>query len=177
MILYFYDYDIVNMNYEWRQSCQQCSGWMYDLNHESLQYTPEKDYPVHLFPDNIINNKLKPTMITKSNIEKQINDLIKYLKENQITMSEAKVFLRYVGINNNAQQYVLNNYNIITKYELPSAWYQSDKISLFVDVPMHLLMLGVVKSVMLKVGACLREIKQNTKFIQLTHGILGHIKK
>ena len=42
---------------------------------------------------------------------------------------------------------------------------------------MHLLMLGVVKSVMLKVGACLREIKQNTKFIQLTHGILGHIKK
>ena len=88
MILYFYDYDIVNMNYEWRQSCQQCSGWMYDLNHESLQYTPEKDYPIHLFPDNIINNKLKPTMITKSNIEKQINDLLNYLKENQITIGK-----------------------------------------------------------------------------------------
>lgn len=165
------------MNFEWRQSCKQCSGWMLDINHESLRYTPEKGYPIHLFPDNIINNKLKPTMITKSNIEKQINDLIKYLIENKITISEAKVFLRYVGINNNAQQYILNNYNTITSYELPSAWYQSDNISIFVDVPMHLLMLGVVKSVMLKVGACLRELKQNTNFVQMTNGVLGHIKK
>lgn len=77
------DYNITdNMKYEWRSgSCKQCSGWMYDINHETLRYTPEKDYPVQLFTENIINNKLKPIIITKSNIEKQINNLISLLKE------------------------------------------------------------------------------------------------
>ena len=138
---------------------------MYDINHESLRYTPDKDYPVHLFTDNIINNKLKPIIITKSNIEKQINHFIKYLKDNKITLGEANVFLRYVGINNNAQKYILKSYDTITSYELPSAWYHSDNISIFVDVPMHFFMLGVVKSVMLKAGSCLREIKQILIFL------------
>jgi hypothetical protein len=150
---------------------------MYNINHESLRYTPDKDYPVQLFPDNIINNKLKPIIVTKSDIELKINKVIKLLKESKITNLEAKVFLRYVGIHNNDQLHVMKNYNDMESYELPSAWYQSDNISIFVDVPMHLLMLGVVKTVMLKVGACLREIKQSTTFIKMVKGILKHIKK
>lgn len=56
----------------------------------------------------------------------------------------------------------------ITMYELPSAWSQSDSnVSIFVDVPMHLLMLLVGKAVMLKVRTCLiREIKQNPSFVK-----------
>ena len=30
---------------------------------------------------------------------------------------------------------------------------------------------------MLKVGSCLREIKQGTQFVKMVSGILGHIKK
>ena len=87
------------MEYEWRTgSCRECSSWMYDIRHESLRFTPENDYPVQLFTDNIINNKLKPIVVKKSYIEKQINQLIQYLKDSKITIGEAKVFLRFTGI-------------------------------------------------------------------------------
>ena len=130
-----------------------------------------------MFNDNVIDNKLIPIRITKSNIEEKINKLINYLKNNDITTIEAKTYLRYVGIHNNAQQHIINNYNDIILYELPSAWYQSDNVSIFVEVPMHLLFLGVMKSVMLKVNKCLRLINQNSNFIKLVSGILGTIKK
>lgn len=169
---------IDNIKYEWRsKTCRDCSSWMYDLNHETLRYKPDKDYPIHLFHDNIIDNKIIPTRITKSTVEEKINKLILYLKNNDIKTNEAKTYLRYVGIHNNAQQTILNNYNDILLYELPSAWYKSDSLSIFVEVPMHLLFLGVMKSVMLKIGACLRLINQNTNFIKLVSGILGSIKK
>jgi hypothetical protein len=144
-----------NMKYEWRSNtCKECSCWMYDINHVTLRFKPDKDYPIHLFNDNIIDKKLIPSHITKSNIEEKINKLLIYLKNNDITTNEAKTYLRYVGINNNAQQTILNNYNDIILYKLPSAWYQSDSISIFVEVPMHLLFLGVMKSVMLTIGTC-----------------------
>ena len=166
------------MKYEWRMgTCKQCSGWMYNINHDTLRYKPEKDYPVELFTENIVEDKLKPTIITKSNIEKQVNRLILLLKEKRIAIGEAKIFLRYVGINNNEQKHILKNYNDIALYELPSAWYQSDSVSIFVDAPMHLLFLGLIKAVMLKVGSCLREIKQGTQFVKMVSGILGNIKK
>jgi hypothetical protein len=136
------------MKYEWRMgTCKQCSGWMYNINHDTLRYKPEKDYPVELFTENIVEGKLKPTIITKSNIQKQVNRLILLLKEKRIAIGEAKVFLRYVGIHNNEQKHILKNYNDIALYELPSAWYQSDSVSIFVDAPMHLLFLGLIKAV------------------------------
>ena len=177
--LYIFNENILdNMKHEWRTgSCNECSSWMYDIRHPSLRFTPEKDYPAQLFTDNIINNKLKPIVVKKSYIEKQINQLIEYLKDSKISMSEAKVFLRYTGIHKTEQLHVLKNFNVIASYELPSAWYQSDNVSIFVDAPMHLLMLGVTKAVMLKVGACLREIKQSTQFIKMVKGVLKHIKQ
>jgi hypothetical protein len=75
-------------------------------------------------------------------------------------MTEAKLFLQYVGINNNEQEHITANFRDIETYKLPSAWYNSENTSLFVDVPMHLLMLGVVKSVMFKIGKSLLLINQ-----------------
>ena len=51
---------------------------MYDLNHEKLRFTPDKDYPIHLFNDNVIDNKLIPTRITKSNIEEKIKGMAQF---------------------------------------------------------------------------------------------------
>lgn len=150
---------------------------MYHLDHDSLRFLPDNDYPIDIFKDEIIEEKLRPRQISRSLIENKVNDIIKYLNNGTITLLQAKVYLRYIGINNEVQKYILNNYNIINKYELPSAWYKTDDVSIFVDVPMHLLMLGVVKSVMLKIGSCLRLANQNANFIRMTTGILGIIKK
>lgn len=63
--------------------------------------------------------------------------------------SEANAFIRYVGLNNYKEDNVINNE--LNDYNLPSARYESDDLSRFVDLPMHLLMLGVVKAAMLKI--------------------------
>jgi hypothetical protein len=63
------------------------------------------------------------------------------------------------------------------EYKLPSSWYNTtNDISVFVDVPMHLLMLGVVKAVMLSIGAWLRSINKNKYFKTAVAGMLIDIK-
>lgn len=47
----------------------------------------------------------------------------------------------------------------------------------YVDVPMHLLMLGVVKSVLLKIGVWLRYRSQKTMFLTTSNNILGKVKE
>lgn len=62
-------------------------------------------------------------------------------------------------------------------FRMPSAWYhRTCDISIFVDVPMHLLMLGVVKTVMITVGDWLRLLKKNSIFKKAVEGILNEIK-
>lgn len=63
------------------------------------------------------------------------------------------------------------------QYQLPSSWYHTtNDISVFVDVPMHLLMLGVVKTVMLAIGNWLRSLNKNTIFKNAVTGLLSEIK-
>lgn len=62
------------------------------------------------------------------------------------------------------------------KYELPSAWYHFNDLNMHVDVPMHLLMLGIVKSVMLKIGIWLRFRFQKSMFLTMTTNILEGVK-
>jgi hypothetical protein len=62
------------------------------------------------------------------------------------------------------------------KYELPSAWYEFPDVKQYVDVPMHLLMLGVVKSAMLRIGTWLRVRTQKSLFLLMTDSVLGAVK-
>lgn len=62
-------------------------------------------------------------------------------------------------------------------FRMPSAWYhRTCDISVFADVPMHLLMLGVVKTIMITVGDWLRSLKKNSIFKKAVEGILNEIK-
>lgn len=168
----------IDMRYEWRtKNCNDCSCWLYDMMHKKLLYKPEKSFPFDLFNEEHEDGYLKPNTIKKKDIEKKINKLIVLLQNNKINKFEAKTYLKYTGINNKEQIKIMNNYNIMHEYKLSSAWYNCDDLKLYVDVPMHLLMLGIVKTVMLKINKILRMTNQNSNFVVKTNGILSHIKK
>ena len=62
------------------------------------------------------------------------------------------------------------------KFCLPSSWYQMPDTSLYVDVPMHLLLLSVVKATSIKISKWLKIKLQSTEFKSLSVGILEQLK-
>jgi hypothetical protein len=89
-------------------------------------------------------------------------------------MIQAKSYLKYLGLNSAAVETIMSNVEV--KYEVPPSWYDSNDLSIFVDAPMHLLMLGITKSVMLKIGKWLRNYNLNALFVSMSNDILRSIK-
>ena len=95
-------------------------------------------------------------------------------RQSKISIVQARCYLKYLGLNNSIINNIVANKN--EDYHVPSSWYNQNDLTIYVNVPMHLLMLGMVKSVMIKIGKWLRDKNLNSKFIKLTDGILGSIK-
>lgn len=65
------------------------------------------------------------------------------------------------------------------KYEpfsAPSSWYHFNDTSVFVDVPMHLLFLGIVKTVTLDLGVWLKSVKKHGPFCRMINSILDPVR-
>ena len=54
--------------------------------------------------------------------------------------------------------------NKYDSWKLPSSWYNFENVELYVDVPMHLVMLGVRKSVFIKISKWLKIRMQGVEF-------------
>jgi hypothetical protein len=70
-----------------------------------------------------------------------------------------------------------NNKKKYKKWTLPSSWFGEDNIKLYVDVPMHLLFLGITKAVMSKATKWLTLNRQFTTFQSLAHNVLEPIER
>ena len=158
-------------NNKWRsKKCKKCTAWLYNIESPLLHFSPEKSFPLSLLD----NKLLKPTKITKSTIERSVNRMLEKYRKSEISIVQARCYLKYMGINNNIIMDILNNKNEV--YHVPSSWYNFNDLTIYVNVPMHLLMLGVVKSVILKIGKWLRFYNLNSRFIKMSSGILDAIK-
>lgn len=193
------------LSYEWRNNtCNKCSAWMYNMKNKLLYYKPDKDYPSYMTdddgqiePQQINKNKLETALsfvhdeimkgtlntvksksILKYNgFNTQTQDMIvdcsiNYKKYFEASKNKEKDEETYLSLqedfNDDPKKY--------QKYTLPSSWYHFTDLKAHVDVPMHLLMLGVVKSVMLKIGIWLRFRSQKTMFLTMANNILEEIK-
>ena len=165
--------DIQKESYKWRsRNCIICTGWLFNMKSKLLHYEPDKQFPSIYLSNN--TNTLQPKSITKSYIETSVNQLRKDKLQGLIKLPEAKCYLRYLGLSNAASEAICNNWE--HDFTLPPSWYDFDSLSIFVDVPMHLIMLGVIKAVMLKIGKWMRSLNLNAKFIVMSKDILGSIK-
>lgn len=165
----------INLHSEWRKKkCKSCTCWMYNMDSKWLKYIPEKNYPNEYFGGTLDRGKLSPHWINKIDIETKVNELLQVKKDGHITMIQTKSYLKYLGLNSAAVEKIV--LNLDKPYNVPPAWYDYNDLSIFVDVPMHLLMLGVTKSVMLKIGKWLRNYKLNSTFLTMSNDILRSIK-
>jgi hypothetical protein len=191
--------------YEWRiGSCDTCTAWMYNLHSNLLFYCPDKDYPEFRTSPNgkikpkiitrsmlelsithvhngigrgILNNAKSKSILKYSGWNSASQDLIiecannckqlKHINNNKESDPEAYAIM---------QEEVRDDPTKYKMYTLPSAWYHLIDLSTHVDVPMHLLMLGIVKSVMLRIGIWLRFRSQKTLFIGMAKTKLLTIK-
>lgn len=189
----------------WRANCcEDCSAWMFSLSHPLLRYKPDKDFPLlfcdveHLLEPKQITRELLQTTITRvhdlllsSSITiAEAKSIMKYsgfnsAVQDQILESASNCKGMMAAFNekdNDPENYndYLNSKNMnpqaFMKFELPSAWYGFNDVKQYVDVPMHLLMLGIVKSVLLKIGVWLRLRNQQSLFLRMTNTVLGEVK-
>ena len=166
------------LKYEWRENtCIDCSSWMYHIDHQLLYYTPEKDFPQEICPSWCAEGKLPPRKITRSGIDMGIYHVKDMIHKKRINLTQAKSYLKYLGLNDTAREAVANGIKTGKHYSIPNAWYDFDDTTVFVDVPMHLLFLCIVKNVMLKIGAWLRLNHCGNPFVESVKGILNKIKE
>ena len=166
-------------------------------------YAPEKNYPVSKLSK---DGKLIPKQITKKHLESCLDDVRLALSHKIWTSTTCKAYLQTEGFNTKAIDDIIDyttnkiSYNEIeenkedninkwkvikqdyknnpTKYNdwvLPSTWYINDT-SLYPDVPMHLLFLGVAKSVFIKTAKWLKIQLQSTAFKVIANNVLDQLK-
>jgi hypothetical protein len=70
----------------------------------------------------------------------------------EVSIIGAKLYLKYLGLNTDLQENIIKDALQKEEFVVPSGWYGCCDVSLFVEAPMHFLMVGVMKSVMLKIG-------------------------
>jgi hypothetical protein len=166
---------VLNINSNWRKKkCKDCTCWLYDLDSKLLRYVPEKNYPTQYIKGTRNETTLSPQMINRIDLEMNVNRLLNDKREGTLTMAQSKSYLKYQGLNKAAVDNILANHEL--EYKVPPSWYDCNELSIFVDAPMHLLMLGVTKSVMIKIGKWLRNYNLNAMFLTMSNDILRYIK-
>jgi len=192
--------------YRWRTNgCKECTAWMYNLNSPLLYYLPEeRHYPerylnssgklkpmtisktllensIETVHSALIDNKMTKTeakcMLKYSGFNTKTQELIIVHAENCKRFSQAfrnrkRDPTEYVHVKEDKKDDVTK----FEKYKLPYSFYHFNDLTSYVPVPMHLFMLGITKSVLLKFGKFLRNRGQNTIFLDYADGILEPIK-
>ena len=187
------------------KACNECTCWLMFPDSTLLAYTPDNLFPESKLDDDGKLMPKKITKLNLENaiedvtlaIQRKIwstNNCKSYLRNegfNQNAIDEiTECALNSMTYRDARKQKHIDpeHWSTIscdhsidpTRYEqwsLPSSWYFSTDTDLYVDVPMHLLLLGVAKSVYIKISKWLRLKMQLTQFKALTLGVLENITK
>ena len=190
---------------DWRiEPCNVCSGWVTFDKHKLLMYIPDKNYPASklnktgkLVPKQITKNHLESCLddvrlalnrsiwtpltckayLRSEGFNTKATDDIVDFTMNKISYNEAEANKDDDATKWNViKQDYKNNPKKYNDWILPSSWYCMLDTSLYVDVPMHLLFLGVAKSVFIKTSKWLKIQLQSTAFKALTTNVLDQVK-
>ena len=160
--------------YKTSYSCKNCMNWeFYGDNNNLLLFDPPKNYPADC--DKLHNNKLSPQMLTSELLLKTCKHTHDKILLGYWSSSEGDSYLKAHGLNEDLRQNIVecaenmyliaNMDNMDTKfktylmsdqqknpsryepYPLPKVWSHPMGLELFVDAPMHLLFLGIMKDV------------------------------
>jgi hypothetical protein len=188
-------------------SCANCVCWTYIPNSPLLTFPPPSNYPVgydqlsnghieskKLNFDLLINiidevhNKIVANVWSSGEAEavlrtycinKNTIDAIIERSLNQKLLDEIMNEPNY----NSKEEYkhilcdYQNNPEIYQKYIHPSTWKTKNDIQAYVEAPMHLLFLGIAKTMFSDINNWLSKINKYSSFLKTTEGILESVEK
>lgn len=192
--------------HSWRnEQCDSCTKWMIQPNDPLLSYIPDLNYPSSLFLVNGKMNlrKIEPKklveccQISHDNIVNgtfSTQDAFMFLQENGVSTVISKQVIQHgtyaltwqnvsLQQNENPEHYssVLKhkqkNPTLYEPAKLPVAWQTYDNFEKFIEVPMHLLFLGVTKTVILDIQEWMKQRNIHSLFCQNMKGVLEAVQK
>jgi hypothetical protein len=78
------------------------------MQHKHLNYTPDKKYPIHRFPEKCNGRKMQPVQINMTTIKEGIKSITKFLIAIEVSSVQAKSFLKHLGLNADAQEQIVD---------------------------------------------------------------------
>ena len=184
--------------------CDKCTSWNMDVNDEVISFLPPPNYPKDYIPSTGKIFPIKMTYGTMSKaVTEAHNHFISgkwnaknceaFLKVNGLN----KQAIKHV-IDNASNEIIYKNaeankekdnrtYQLILEvkkrypesfqcWKFPALWTQNSKLTQHIDSLMHLLMLGIQKTTMMKIKLWNIKRSSQTSFYNYTNGILESIQ-
>jgi len=192
----------IGYNYFWRsQKCKRCTCWSFFPDTTLLRFPAPTNYPpefadskftipstklnfeklvddVKLCHNNIVNSQwtsktaesfLKSLCLSIDTIDDIIEhgfrtrliEIIKLKSKKNLNDAESEILIDY---QNNPKKYEM--------WKCPAIWRKEIPIDSYVDAPMHLLFLGIAKSLFMDIREFLISRNKNTSFIKFSKNVL-----
>jgi hypothetical protein len=184
--------------------CSECTNWEITLDSELLHFPLPKGYP-NDSPYVTNDGKLRPTLLTTSFLKSIVNICYDKLVLEIWTDSQARAFLCVYGINKKLCNIIINhakecivrnqlrcnsdfcdqhlnvNVNNLRRENsvpiIPPTWLRNTDVLDHVEAIMHLLFLGIVKSVLTDIHTWMKKKKTFTKFLSVIDNYLSPIER
>ena len=131
--------------------CENCFNW----DTQNIKFFPPDDYPTDICPP---EQKLKTSVITYQDLIKSVqltNEKLNQTNSEKWSTANARQYLKVMGLNTDTVSTVLKKAKEtleVLKWRIPSIWSRNVPLDAHIDVPMHLLCLGVIKSVVILIN-------------------------
>lgn len=166
--------------------CSKCVSWDDNFSNDLLKFDPPKGYPSNC-PFLTNDGKLRPKNITSNMLRGVVQCILNHLKTDSWTLKEAELCMNVHGINAEFSKQLLDyttktdlnsvNLETVESTIIPITWLRSIDISNHVEATMHLLFLGIVKTILMNTNSMLKEMKKMTSFVENIDQYLKPIQK
>lgn len=150
-------------------TCSNCLNWETDIDNELLHYVPPINYPQEEVGP---NGKLPPIKISYNGLKEAVQLAQRNLCNHLWDKKTALSFLQVQGINKEATDLILNN-----KWITPAMWERDTDVMQHIDVPMHLLFLGILKTSIQMTQEWMTKRHKSATFVRYSAGSLEGIQQ
>jgi hypothetical protein len=149
--------------------CYCCTNWETDrAENVLLHYPPPNDYPTDELS---ATEKLTPIKLSYSILKRAVSLSLEKYQSGLWMKKNVIAYLRVHGINKDAINMILNS-----EWKHPPAWQRGITLLQHIDVPMHLIFLGVVKTCIQLVHDWMTRRHKSSTFIKYARGTLESIQ-
>jgi hypothetical protein len=147
-------------------TCMECTNWVaHDQNNILMWYNPPQNYPG-------IEEQLGPLHITYGTLIKAVSTSQTKLRNGTWDKIAARSYLRVHGLNKDAIDRICRG-----DWEHPASWARGTLLHQHIDVPMHLIFLGVLHTCVQMVHEYMTKTHKSASFIRYTKDTLESIQK